>query len=346
VIRLGAVGDVVRTLPAVSALRAAYPGARISWLVEPASASVLSGQPWIDEILVYPRAEVSDALFGVRWLEAGRRLARFVAALRADAFDLVVDFHSILKSGVFSRLSGAPLRVAYAPPYGREAGWRFANHRAQVEPRRASRFERNRALVQFLGVDAAPDARPLRVADAARQRMARLLEPASAPVVIHPGTSDDTPHKRWTVSGYTRVARDLAEETGTPVLVTVGPARDDRAFAEALVEEAGGAARRAPDTPTLGDLAALFARARLYIGSDSGPMHVASLVGTPVLQLLGPTHPLENAPWQATPSRSVRVPVACSPCRRGCAAATCMRVIPPDRVVQEARALLAGAIGH
>ena len=65
-IRLGAVGDVVRTLPAASALRTAYPGARISWLVEPASASVLSGQPWIDEILVYPRAEVSDALLGVR----------------------------------------------------------------------------------------------------------------------------------------------------------------------------------------------------------------------------------------------------------------------------------------
>ena len=301
---------MVRTLPAVSALRAAYPEARISWLVEPASAGVLSDQPWIDEILVYPRAEVSDALRGLRWLEATRRLARFVGALRAGAFDLVVDFHSILKSGIFSRLSGASLRVAYAPPYGREAGWRFANRRARVAPRRTSRFERNRALLEFLGIDAAPDAQPLRVAAAARERMARLLEPASAPVVIHPGTSDATPHKRWTVPGYARVARALAGETGTPVLVTAGPARDDRAFAEAVIEEAGGAARRAPDTPSLGDLAALFARARLYIGSDTGPMHVASLVGTPVVQLLGPTHPVENAPWQATPSRSARVPVA------------------------------------
>ena len=336
----------MRTLPAVSALRAAYPQARISWLVEPASAGVLSDQPWIDEILVYPRAEVSDALRGLRWLEATRRLARFVGALRAGAFDLVVDFHSILKSGIFSRLSGASLRVAYAPPYGREAGWRFANRRARVAPRRTSRFERNRALLEFLGIDAAPDAQPLRVAAAARERMARLLEPASAPVVIHPGTSDATPHKRWTVPGYARVARALAGEIDTPVLVTAGPARDDRAFAEAVIEEAGGAARRAPDTPSLGDLAALFARARLYIGSDTGPMHVASLVGTPVVQLLGPTHPVENAPWQATPSRSVRVPVACSPCRRGCAAATCMRVIPSEYVVQEARALLAGAIGH
>ena len=69
-------------------------------------------------------------------------------------------------------------------------------------------------------------------------------------------------------------------------------------------------------------------------------MHVASLVGTPVVQLLGPTDPVENAPWGETPSRQVRVPIACSPCRRGCAAATCMRSISPDAVLAAARELL------
>ena len=110
-------------------------------------------------------------------------------------------------------------------------------------------------------------------------------------------------------------------------MVSVGPARDDRAFAEAVVKAAGGAARLAPQTPGLGDLAALFARCRLYLGSDTGPLHVASLVGTPVVQLLGPTDPVENAPWPGTPSRTVRVQVACNPCRRGCAAAPCMRLL-------------------
>ena len=93
--------------------------------------------------------------------------------------------------------------------------------------------------------------------------------------------------------------------------------------------------------PTLGDLAVLFAASRLYIGSDSGPMHVASLVGTPVLQLLGPTDPVENAPWSETASRQVRIRVPCSPCRRGCAAATCMRGISSDAVLAAARELLA-----
>ena len=84
----------------------------------------------------------------------------------------------------------------------------------------------------------------------------------------------------------------------------------------------------------------MFAASRLFIGSDSGPLHVASLVGTPVVQLLGPTDPVENAPWGETPSRQVRVPVPCSPCRSGCAAVTCMRSIRPDAVLAAARELL------
>ena len=112
---------------------------------------------------------------------------------------------------------------------------------------------------------------------------------------------------------------------------------------DAVLEAAAGAARPAPETPTLLDLAALFAHARLYLGADSGPMHVSSLVGTPVVQLLGPTDPVENAPLAATPSRTVRVSIACNPCRRGCAAATCMRAIEPGAVLEAVRGLLATA---
>ena len=161
--------------------------------------------------------------------------------------------------------------------------------------------------------------------------MARELAGAPPAVVMHPGTSDATPHKRWTPEGYGAVARALRDADGVSTLVSVGPARDDRAFAEAVVKAAAGAASLAPPTPGLGDLAALFARSRLYVGSDTGPLHVASLVGTPVVQLLGPTDPVENAPWPGTPSRTVRLPVACSPCRRGCAAAPCMRPDPGRR---------------
>jgi 3-deoxy-D-manno-octulosonic-acid transferase/heptosyltransferase-1 len=198
---------------------------------------------------------------------------------------------------------------------------------------------RNAALVEFLGLDARPDPEPLRVPPVVAQAMRAALG-GRAPVAIHPGTSDGTPYKRWTPEGYAKVAVALAGEPGVEVVVTAGPARDDRRLADAIVAAAGGAARLAPETRSLLELAALFAASRLYVGSDSGPMHLASLVGTPVVQLLGPTDPVENAPFAGTPSRTVRVGVACAPCRRGCSAATCMRLIAPERVAAAARELL------
>ncbi|MDJ0788812.1 MAG: glycosyltransferase family 9 protein [Myxococcota bacterium] len=344
-IRLGAVGDVVRTLPAASALRAAYPEAELAWLVESGSASLLRHQPWIDRVIEFPREALSASLRRVRPGALVGALRDFTRELRGFRFDLVVDFHGILKSGVLSRLSGAPCRVGYARPYAREGAHWFASQRARLSRDKMSRFDRNRALVDFLGVDAPGDPRPLHVDPEARARYRRALG-GEQPIALHPGTSDATAHKRWTLDGYARLARALEAEHGFRSLVTCGPARDDRAFALALVDAARGSARLAPDTPGLPDLGALLSECRLYVGGDTGPLHVASLVGTPVVQLMGPTDPIENTPWGATASRRVRVQIGCNPCRRGCAAATCMGVIPPDEVERAAVSLLAAANGR
>ncbi|MBW2712758.1 MAG: glycosyltransferase family 9 protein [Deltaproteobacteria bacterium] len=334
---------MVRTLPAVSALRAGLPDAQITWLVEPGPSSILAGQPWIDDVLVFPREELMTQLRRLRLFAFTGCLLRFLRDLRSRRFELVVDFHSIVKSGFLSRLSGAPRRVGYARPLGREGSWLFATDRARLRlpapGAKLPRFQRNLGLVRFLGIDAAEDPQPLRLLPEVEAAMAQTPF-EKAPVAIHPGTSDSTPYKRYTVKGYAKVAREIAKALQVPVIVTVGPARDDRAFAEAIVSESAGAAVLAPQTASLGDLAALFARCRLYIGSDTGPMHVASLVGTPVLQLLGPTHPIENAPYAGTPSKTVRVPQPCSPCRRGCEEATCMKAIEPDEVIAAALELL------
>ncbi len=341
VIRLGAVGDVVRTLPAAGGLRASWPRAHLAWLVEPAAASVLRGQPWLDEVIVFPRGALGAALRRGRLVTTIRLARAFVSELRAGRFDLVVDFHAILKSGLFAWLSRSKRRVSYARPFAREGAAWFATHRARLSPPKQSRFDRNEALLRFLASEAELPARPLHVPPAALARIDEALAGVRGPVVIHPGTSDATPYKRWTAAGYASVARALAAD-GVPCVVTSGPAESDREMAAAVLAAAGGAARPAPATPTLLDLAALFARSRLYLGADSGPMHVASAVGTPVVQLLGPTDPVENAPYPGTPSRTLRVQIGCNPCRRGCAAATCMRLIPAAAVLEAARELLAG----
>jgi ADP-heptose:LPS heptosyltransferase len=310
VVRLGAVGDVVRTLPAVSSLRAGFAGAHLAWLVEPRSAGVLEGQPWIDEAIVFPRPTVVEALRRGALATAGRALAEFARGLRARRFDLVVDFHSILRSALMVRASGAPVRVGYARPFGRELSWLQATHRAQVSPRRISRFERNQALVRYLGVGAPPSPTPYRVDPERLARMEASLGAEPRPAAIHPGSSDAAAHKRWSAAAYGRLARALADTRGLRSWVTWGPARGEREVAQAVVDASGGAARLAPETPRIADLAALLAVSRLYVGGDTGPMHVASLVGTPVLQILGPTHPVENAPWQETPSRTIETGAA------------------------------------
>jgi ADP-heptose:LPS heptosyltransferase len=340
-VRLGAIGDVVRTLPAASALRGAYAGAHLAWRVGPASRSAVEGQPWVDEVLVFPRGEIEALLRRGRLIAAAAALFRFVGMLRRRRFDLVIDFHAILKTGLLGWASGAPRRASYAMPFGREGAWLFANLRARIAPRRISRFERNRGLLDFVARGAVPSARPFRLDRAVRARMAEALGAGPAPVAIHPGTSAGTPHKRWSADGYAAVARLLRDAVATPSIVLFGPDPRERALAEAIVAQADGAARLAPVTASLGELAALLALCGLYLGGDTGPMHVASLVGTPVVQILGPTDPVENRPYPGTPSRTVREPVACSPCRRGCATATCLRLVTPDAVFAAARDLLA-----
>ncbi len=358
VVRLGAMGDVVRTLPAFAALRDRYPAAHVAWLVEPRSEGVLHGLAGLDERIVFPRETLEDHWRQRRVLALARDVARFVVALRRRRFDLVLDFHGILKTGLLARASGAPLRVGYARPFAREFSSAFANRRVRVSPDRVSRFVRNAALIDFLGagLPTAPCASagrgagwlvdPIRAARM-RERLAEATRsgPGGGVAVIHPGSSERTPYKRYPVQHWAAVARGLREQ-GLACVVSAGGDRERelaRAVVDASAAVGGPAAVLAPATPTPADLAALFAACRIFLGSDSGPLHLASLVGTPVVQVLGPTDPVENRPWPGTPARQVRVPVGCSPCRRGCAAATCMNVLPPAAVLAAAREMLADA---
>lgn len=340
VVRLGALGDVLRTLPAVAGLRALHPAARITWLVEPAAAGAVALSPAVDDVLVFPRPALVAALRARSPRRLSALLRDFLRTLRAPGFDCVVDFHGILRSGVLGRLSGARTRIGYDRPFAREGNALLTTHRAGLGRARRSRYARNAGLVQALGgAEVGRRERFLAVPDAARERVTRALAGRPPGVVLHPGTSPGTPFKRWAPERFAALAQRLASETGVPCLVTAGPGEAEARLAQAVVDGSRGAARCAPDTAELADLAALIEMAPLFVGADSGPLHLASLVGTPVVQILGPTDPIENAPWRGTPSRSVRAAVPCSPCRRGCASPACMASVPVDAVAGAARAL-------
>jgi ADP-heptose:LPS heptosyltransferase len=130
------------------------------------------------------------------------------------------------------------------------------------------------------------------------------------------------------------MAQRLAGE-GIEVWVASGSNRKERSLVEEILRLSEGAVVPAPDTRSFEDLLALLVRASVFVSCDSGPLHAASLVGVPAIQLLGPTDPIHNEPWRHSPSRRIHFPLPCSPCRRGCADVACMRAIPPMFVADE-----------
>lgn len=152
IIRLGALGDVVRTLPALRAIRAAYPDAHISWLVEKGASGVLEGRRELDCVIQFPRENLTDSLRTLALGKFWRQLAAFVQTLRAESFDLVIDFHAILESGVIARLTGEHTQVSYSASFSRAWRFLFATHRGTPGPRdagtrRSDRLDRSRTSV-------------------------------------------------------------------------------------------------------------------------------------------------------------------------------------------------------
>lgn len=341
-IRLGAMGDVVRTLPSARAIRQLYPGAHLTWLVEAGSEGAVRSAGVVDEVLIFPREELEESLRTGDALRLFRQLREIARQLRRRRFDLALDFHGILKSGILARLSGAPLRYGYAKGVAREGAHLFVNRHVALANPRVSRYERNHQLVRALSPQA-PEVCDLRLQPtplAVARLTARLRVTGRADetgfVLIHPGTSRRAQHKRYPAAAWAEVARQLSR-AGLRVWVIAGTSRDERMLVDSILRLAPGDAVAVPESRSFDDLLALLARASVFASSDTGPLHAAGLAGVPVVQVLGPTDPDQNQPWPGTPWKRVHIPLPCSPCRRGCASATCMSVIPPESV---ARAIL------
>ncbi len=339
IVRLGALGDVVNTLPALDALRAAYPTAHIAWLVESPWQDVLPRPPRLDEAIVAPKRE---------WLAKLRRVndvaslpsevARFVSDLRGRKFDLAIDFHGNLRSGIATALTGAKNRAGYAPGFCKEWNCIFTNRHYPVGGG-VHRVERALVLAEAVGAKRQGDAPRVDVRDDALAFARKALDDAGLtkrPVVaVHPGTSRFGEYKRWPVERFNEVIR-LLDERGFGSLVTWGPG--ERELAEAAA--AGTNAAVSPETRSIAELAALLSLCDAFIGSDSGPAVLAAAVDTPPVTLFGPKDPAVYAPRHPH-TRVVEVPMACRPCsKRSCDDPKCMTHITVRQVADAALALL------
>ncbi len=306
VVRLGALGDILRTLPAVRLIRKALPHSSIWWAVDDRWQHALEGMAALDGTVVVPRRQWRRQLrTPSAWPALCASFGRLRRELAAVGADLTVDFHGNLRSGIVGRLSGAPVRLGYEGHQQREANRWLTTHHVASRSRRTPRIERNLDLVRALGL---PDG-PLPLGDLplaqegrrAADAIVNSLGVASGGyAVINPGSSTAQFYKRPPTE-LLAAAAGAAHRRGIRPLVVWGPGEEDEA--RRVVEQSGGCAIYAPPTD-LAALAALLDGARLFVGGDSGPLHMACIVGCPVVGLYGPTDPIVNGPWGA-PSRAV-----------------------------------------
>jgi len=344
IIRLSSIGDVVRTLPALSSLRREFPHAHIAWVAEDKSIGILEGHPHLDEIICFERKTIARSLKNPLHVHEGlSRLARFLAGIRRGRFDLVFDFHGILKSGLVALWSGAPTRVGFGRGFVKESSHIFANRKVRPSDAALPRVERNLELIRpFVSPENLTDKAVLGLSGKHRETAAAFVKQrfgASHPLIgIHPGTSRTI--KKWPTRSFAALCDMLADSLSAKLLLTWGPGEHDKvmqihSLSKALPEIG-------PQTQSLLELAALLEQCDLVVTVDSGPMHIASAIGTPVVAIFGPTDIRVNAPyWQ--PYKVVSSSMDCSPCDENCDHTQCMEAVTPERVFEAVQELVTDA---
>lgn len=297
-VRLSAVGDVVNTLPAITALRIALPRAHLTFVVEDKAQDVVLGHPDIDEVVVFPRKRWRKSIRSLRGLlPTLREGAEYARKLRRARFDIVLDFQGNLKSGLHVRCARAPRSIGFARGHVKERNDWFTREHVTPLALRQSRVEKNLDLLSALGIARGPARFRLPGSSESEARVATFLRSIGcAPggyVLVHPGTSAYGHAKRWPLERFAELARAIEREWGVPTIVAWGPG--ERALAETIV--ASSSAKLALETTSLLDLAELLRRAQLYVGADSGPLHLAAATMTPSVALFGPKDPAIYAPY-------------------------------------------------
>jgi heptosyltransferase I len=277
IVRLSAIGDVIHGIPVLCALRQALPNAFLGWIAEGTAGDALEGHPALDELIRVPR----------RYWKSPREVLKMRRRLRALKFDITIDMQCLTKSALTAWLSGARRRIGKAGEHGRELSRLFNNE--LVEAGGTHVIEHYLSMLRPLGItlpktefnlreqpaDAGAADEFLRASGLANERFA----------VLNPGAG--WPSKMWPAERFGDLAQHLYRAHGMRSVAAWG-VPGELPLAEAIVAASDGHALLAPKTTML-ELAALCRRAALFVGSDTGPMHLAVAVGTPTVSMHGPS---------------------------------------------------------
>jgi lipopolysaccharide heptosyltransferase I len=280
IVRLGALGDIVHAIPAAAALRAAFPDARIDWLVD------AKHRPIVDLVTAIDRVVPLEARTLAGWTDVVRRA-------RQVPYDIAFDFQGLMKSAVLARASGARKVAGFSIWHLREKTARpFYSETDDPGVESSHVIFKNLSLLRVAGIETTRVEFPLaRVSSAALDATRQELGSAEF-AIVNPGAA--WPNKRWPAERFGEVAAFVREVRGMSSIVLWGPGEQD--LAASVVRASAGAARLAPPTG-IPDLVELARAAAVIVSGDTGPLHIAAAVGTPAVAIYGPTNPNRNGPW-------------------------------------------------
>ena len=286
IVRLGSLGDIVHTLPLAAALRRGFPSARIDWVVDERHHEFLDLVSVINRCIVWRTRSVS----------AWRSIGGVITELRREHYDVVLDSQGLLKSAALARMAGGRRVIGLPRTHLREPAARFFYDEQCSPSTRCQVVELNLSLASFLGVERGPWEFPLEVRDTITcTDVHRQLDVGTGQyAVLNPGAA--WPNKRWPPERFGSIARRLRMKHGLPVAVIWGPGEES--LAESVAAASDGAAIVTRST-SLTDLVAVLKSATLLVSGDTGPLHIAAALGTPIVGIYGPTNPDRNGPWAA-----------------------------------------------
>jgi len=340
IVKLSAIGDVIQTLPMVEALKKRYPLASIDWLVEEDASSLLFGHPTLDRIIVSRRKSWLKRLFKKgEFRRTLKEMGKFLRELRSRRYDMVIDNHGILKSGLLVVLARGRRKIGFRPSAGiaEEGNYLFTNERYRPLSIERHALDRYLDLVSQMGVPVDGATLEFPVPAELREKAENLLRRNgffSRPlVVIHPMAKWET--KQWPLDNFAGLISALVEKSAS--VVVSGSPQDVEPVMEIL--NRAGRDRKVLNLAgrtSLKELAGIFSLADLVVTPDTGPMHLAAAVNAPLIALFGPTAPWRTGPY-GNHNRVIRKALPCSPCfRKKCDTLECMTSITVEEVLAAA----------
>jgi heptosyltransferase-1 len=328
IIKLSSIGDIVHTFPVLLPLREKYPHAKIAWLVEKNFKSLLQNIDCIDQVYTVDTLKWRKKPFN----KATHKQIQFrISQLRKECFDISIDFQGLIKSALLGWLSRAKLRIGFDKNSLREPLSRFFYHKTELcEQNSPHVIYKNLSLLNTLGINQVEIKFPHFLGKTDREFASLCIKRLKLKrfAIINPGAG--WPCKQWNIEKYAALADILINRYNLSVLISWGPGEKKLASKLKASMKYDGIVL----FPTsILQLAALIERASLFIGSDSGPLHLATALRTPVVGILGPTDPERNGSY-ISEDIIVSKRLDCSPCyKKNCDNPLCMKNISLDEIV-------------